>query len=119
MDLAFNFNLFLYVEEINRRFGPDYISVVQEPVDVCAFRCDEYTPTHRWTFFTDGGHSFEVTLDHPRMRFIVHQLAPGEVVLGKNIDVRLTVQENIVEVFHRLKERNKLSASVSDPLGLV
>ncbi len=97
MDAAFDFNLRLYVDDLNQRFGPDYISVAQEPIVETAIF--DHHPTHRWTFLTSSGHYLELTLDAHHHSFMVWQHLPGEFSMIRDVNMKASVHENLARAF--------------------
>ena len=101
MDAAFDFNLKMYVSNLNARFGRDYISVEQEPIVEGVIV--NHHPTHRWTFLTASGHYFELTLDARHHRLMIWQHLPWEFMLIRDVDMKASVFENLSRAFNDVK----------------
>ena len=97
MDAAFDFNLKMYVSNLNARFGRDYISVEQEPIVEGVIV--NHHPTHRWTFLTASGHYFELTLDARHHRLMIWQHLPGEFSMIRDVNMKASVRENLAQAF--------------------
>jgi hypothetical protein len=107
MDLAFSLNLFMYNEFLNRASHTDEFSSIANESISSVVPIPGFTPTHRWTFMTSSArsaHYFEVQLDNRNLRFAVQQHIPYSKSIVRDIDMRLSIKDNLLRAMAALKK---------------